>query len=175
MDANLLFQQKQFEEAVKFLLLSVKVAPDNIGAIGALAAAYDEIGEHRKTVELYEKALEIAPDNPVLLNNFGYSLIERDERLEEALQMVTRALEAEPENGAYLDTLGWGYYKLGEYDKAHDYIKKSLAEREDSAEVLEHLGHVYEKLGETELAIQFWQRAIELEPERANFLPQIKE
>lgn len=166
----LLFQKRAFDEAIEYYKKSLQASPDNPMTLGSLAAAYDELNQPEKSEEFYEKALELDPDNPVLLNNFSYSLSERGERLQEALEMVKSALEVDPENGAFLDTIGWVYYQLGEYDKALEYIKKSLEQRDDSAEVWEHLGDVYHKLGQHDAAVEAWRKARELEPDRESVL-----
>ena len=104
------------------------------------------------------------------MNNFAYSLAQKDKDLENALKMAEKAIEQEPENGAFLDTIGWVFFKLEKYDKAIEYIEKSLTYREGSAEVYEHLGDVYQKLGEPEIAHKHWQQAKELEPDRQSVL-----
>jgi len=171
---QLLFQKNKYQEALKYLNTAVEQDPDNAVYLGTLAAVYDELGEFEKSETLYEKALEIDPENATILNNFSYSLTERDKRLDEALQMVRKALEVDPENGAFLDTLGWVYYKMGEYEKALTYIKKSIEQRDTSAEVLEHLGDVYEKMGNMELAIEAWRKARELDPDRESVVLKLK-
>ncbi|MCH7679186.1 tetratricopeptide repeat protein, partial [candidate division KSB1 bacterium] len=161
--------------AVKFLLIALEKDPENAVIMGVLGASFDELDEKEKSAEYYEKALKIQPDNAILLNNYGYSLSVHGERLEEALEMVSRALEADPENGSFLDTIGWVYYKLGNYDKALEYIKKSVAIRNSSAEVLEHLGDVYEKLGQMELAVENWQKAKALDPDRESLTTRLQD
>ncbi|RMF54915.1 MAG: tetratricopeptide repeat protein, partial [Calditrichaeota bacterium] len=111
---------------------------------------------------------------PTLLNNFSYSLAERGIRLEEALEMANRALELEPNNGAFLDTVGWIYFKLGDYQQALYYIKRAVEHREGSAEVLEHLGDVYYQLGEQEKAQEYWQKAYEKDPDNKALKAKIK-
>ncbi len=171
---NLLFQEQKFDQAVKFLLVALENDPENAVIMGVLGAAYDELDEKEKSAGYYEKALKIQPDNSVILNNYGYSLSVRGERLDDALEMVNKALETDPENGAFLDTIGWVYYKLGDYDKALEYIKKSAAIRGGSAEVLEHLGDVYEKLGQMDLAIENWKKAMELDPDRESLTTKLQ-
>ena len=87
---------------------------------------------------------------------------------------MSKALEADPKNAAFLDTMGWIHYKLGNYSQAVEYIEGSLAVRDDSAEVLEHLGDAYEKLGKIDLAIQYWRQAREIEPNRESVLAKLK-
>jgi Tfp pilus assembly protein PilF len=115
---------------------------------------------------MYTKALRLAPDDATLLNNYSYSLSERNIRLDEALAMVKRALEKEPKNGAFLDTIGWIYYQMGKYDSALQYILQAIETRDSSAEVFEHLGDVYQKLGQMENAQKCWQKAYELDGSR---------
>jgi tetratricopeptide (TPR) repeat protein len=79
--------------------------------------------------------------------------------------MAEKAVLAEPDNSAYLDTLGWIYYMMGKYNLALIHIKKSVEKREDSAVVVEHLGDVFFKLGSIEDARNQWKRALELEKE----------
>lgn len=171
---QLLFQKNEYEEALKFLNNAAEQDPDNAIYLGTLAAVYDELDEFDKSETLYEKALEIDPDNATILNNYSYSLAEREIRLDDALLMVKKALEVDPGNGAFLDTLGWVYYKLGKYEDALRYIKKSIEVRDTSAEVLEHLGDVYEKLGKMDLAIESWQKARDLEPDRESVVLKLK-
>lgn len=171
---QLLFQKNKHEEALQYLNTAVEQDPENAIYLGTLAAVYDEVDEFEKSETLYGQALEIDPDNATILNNYSYSLAERDKQLDEALQLARKAVEVDPENGAFLDTLGWVYYKMGEYEKALKYIKESIEKRDTSAEVLEHLGDVYEKMGEMELAIEYWQRARELDPDRESVVLKLK-
>ncbi|MEE9168929.1 MAG: tetratricopeptide repeat protein, partial [bacterium] len=85
-------------------------------------------------------------------------------QLEEALGMAKTAVSADSTRGAYWDTLGWIYFKLGDYDAALTYILKSIELRDASAEVLDHLGDIYAKLGDFEKAQSHWQEALEKDP-----------
>ena len=91
------------------------------------------------------------------------AISERDIQLAYALSLAKKAVAAQPENGAYLDTIGWIYYKLGNYDMALEYIKKSLDNREDGPVVIEHLGDVYLKLGYPDEAKIYWRRALQID------------
>ncbi len=158
-------QLGQYKEAMPLLEKSLRLNPDNINAISSLAVVYETLSHFEKTDSLYEAALQRFPDNALLLNNFSYSLCERGIRLDEALEMVKIALKIDPENGAYLDTIGWIYYKLKNYNDAEKYIKKAIEVRENSAVVFEHLGDVYYKLEKYHLAKENWQKALDMQPQ----------
>jgi tetratricopeptide (TPR) repeat protein len=83
-------------------------------------------------------------------------------------------VKAEPDNSAYLDTLGWVYYMMGKYNLALIHIKKSVEKREDSAVVVEHLGDVYHKLGSIDEARVQWKRALELDKENESLKRKIE-
>lgn len=141
-----------------------KLKPDDLNTIVTLGIIYDELKQYSALDSLFDAALLIYPDNALILNNYSYSLSERGIQLERALEMSRRAVELEPENGAYLDTIGWIHFKLGNYQEALRFIQKAVNTREGSAEVLEHLGDVYYQLGETDNAQKYWRKALEKDP-----------
>ena len=111
------------------------------------------------------KALELEPNNALVLNNIGYSMVERGERLDEALKLIQRAVEAEPGNPAYLDSLGRAYYKLGKYAEAEPPLLETALQLPAVAEVQEHLGDLYAAWGKPDQARGAWQRALSLSTE----------
>lgn len=80
--------------------------------------------------------------------------------------MAIRALELNPENAAFLDTMGWIYFKMGDYEKAYEYIRASIDTGDASAEVMEHMGDVYDKMGEPDRAHYWWQKALDKDENR---------
>ncbi len=160
-------------EAVAPLEKAFSLDPKNIDVISTLALVYDAVGEKAKSDSLHELGLKLSPDNHLLLNNYSYTLAERGERLEFALEMAKKAVEQEPENPSYLDTIGWVYFKLGDYQKARDYILKAV-EKGGSAVVIEHLGDVYFKLGDKEKALEYWKKALEKNPSNEKLKEKIK-
>lgn len=106
--------------------------------------------------------LKQTPKNPIALNNLGYFLAERGEKLEEALKFIQDALEIDPGNPSFLDSLGWAYYKLGKNDLAAESLTRAIKADPTSATAHHHLGDVYEKQGKIDLARQAWQRALVL-------------
>lgn len=134
--------------------------------LGTLGDTYASLDQWESADKAYEEAIELDGDNDVALNNYAYYLSEREERLEKAWQMASRALELNPGNAAFLDTLGWIYFKMGELEKAHKYIQASIDTGSASAEVLEHMGDVYEQMEKKDQARRWWQKALDKDPER---------
>jgi len=97
-----------------------------------------------------------------VLNYLGYMLADHGTKLDEALAMIKKAIDLEPANGAYLDSLGWAYFKLGKYELAEDnLIKASQHVMGADPTVQEHLGDLYQKTGRLKLAASHWERAVD--------------
>lgn len=160
---NVFSQLEEHDKAVPPLEKALTGRPRWISAISALASTYESLKQYDRSDSLYHLALSIDPDNAMILNNYGYSLTLRGQRLNDALAMAEKAVSLDPENGAYLDTIGWIYYHLGDYEKALGFIQKAFDKRKNSAEVIDHLGDVYQKVGETGLAREMWGKALELD------------
>ncbi len=152
------------EEAIRYYELAADYNSKDINTLSALALAYNSIGKYKESNDTYERALEIEPDNPLILNNYAYNLSERGEQLEKALQMAKVAIKREPENASYLDTMGWIYFKLKKYELAEKYIQKSLSFNGGSSVVNDHLGDVYQAMGNMKDALLYWKKALELNP-----------
>ncbi len=157
-------QMKRYEEAIESISKALEIDPENAPLLGTLGLIYDDLEQWDKCDSVYQKALSIDPESALVLNNYAYSLSERGIRLEEAKEMVEKALEKDPESSSYLDTMGWIYYRLGEYNKAEEFILRSLKYDEDNAEVLDHLGDVYFEMGDKEKARRQWEKALEIDP-----------
>jgi tetratricopeptide (TPR) repeat protein len=141
---------------------------------GVLGDVYTELDQWNDAVESYENALRLDNSNHNAMNNYAYYMSVREENLEYAKELALRAISYEPGNAAYLDTVGWVYFKLGEYEIAKEYIKSSIETGEASAEVYEHMGDVYSKLGKTSEAVNWWKKALEADPERSYLEERIK-
>lgn len=155
-------------KAIQPLKKALTLDTENQNAFTTLGMIYDELKMHQSSDSLYETGLNIFPENDLLMNNYAYSLADRGIRLDYALQLAKKAVEKQPENGAYLDTIGWIYFKLGIYNKALEYIQKSIDNREESPVVIEHLGDVYFQLGDNTNAKKYWEKALEMDPENVN-------
>lgn len=100
------------------------------------------------------------PENPIALNNLGYFLLERNEKIPEAVEFIKKAVKIDSNNASYLDSLGWGFYKLGKLDDSEKFLKEALRLNPASSNSYEHLGDVYLKQGKLELAKSAWQKAL---------------
>ncbi|MCP1170362.1 tetratricopeptide repeat protein [Limimaricola litoreus] len=112
----------------------------------------------------FRAALEIDPDRAEVLNFLGYSLVERGEALDEALDMIERAVRSQPDNGAIVDSLGWAQFKLGRYEEAVGHLERAAELEPVDPIVNDHLGDGYWAVGrQTEARFQ-WQRALSFDP-----------
>jgi tetratricopeptide (TPR) repeat protein len=132
-----------------------------------LANIYYEINNHKNVVNELEKVIQIDPDNHQANNFLGYFLIEKGVQLDKAISLIEKAISIKPENGAYLDSLGWAYYKLAEEDDGEQIMLalQKLIEASNYAkdpEIMCHIGDVYYSLGIWEKAQGQWEMALKL-------------
>lgn len=131
-----------------------------------IGSAYAAIRKWDQAFKNYEHSLKYNPDNPGVLNNYAYYLSVQNRDLEKAEKMAQRAIELDPQNPSYLDTVGWIYYQMGKYKEAQKYIQQSLDTGNASAEVMEHMGDVMDKLHNSEQAKYWWRKALEKDSTR---------
>ncbi len=162
---GLTYQRKNLlPDAAATLEKAVQLNDKSIEALSSLALVYDEMKRKDESDSLYEHALRIDPKNHLVLNNYAYSLAERKIELDRALRMSKDAVTQQPTNQSYLDTYGWIYYQLGNYEEAEKYIQKAVDLGSASAVIMEHLGDINFKLSRKEKSIEFWKKALELDP-----------
>jgi tetratricopeptide (TPR) repeat protein len=101
------------------------------------------------------------PKNAQALNYLGYMLADRGIRLDDASGYIRRAIALDPQNGAYLDSLGWVYYRQGNYELAEDNLRRASEKIGSDPTVQAHLGDLYQKTGRLKLATAHWQRALD--------------
>jgi tetratricopeptide (TPR) repeat protein len=110
--------------------------------------------------QFFRQALQLDPNNAMVLNYLGYMLADKGNRLPEALKMIRKAVEIEPMNGAYLDSLGWAYFKLGQYELAESNLRQAVERDQTDPTVHDHLGDLYEKTGRIRLAAAQWELSL---------------
>jgi tetratricopeptide (TPR) repeat protein len=138
-------------------------------------AAAEQAGLYDKASELLRKSIALDPSNSAEAYNFlGYMWADHNMNLDEAEAMIKHALESEPDNASYLDSLGWVEFRKGKFDQAlNDLLRAAkAAEREDPV-VFEHVGDAYLKLNRTREALEAWQKALALDPQNKNLADKI--
>jgi len=154
------------EEAVESFEEGMGLAENNLPLTvqfySMLAEAWNNLGRHEKSDEYFEKALQIEPENVMILNNYGYYLSLREVELEKAEKMSLVTILAEPENYTYLDTYAWILYKAGKREQALEYIEKAVRfGGEGDPDILEHNGDILYALERKEEAVKYWKMAID--------------
>lgn len=156
-------QLKEDDTALVHLDKALLLEPKNLQVISIIALIHETRKNYAVSDSLYTSAIKIDSTNILILNNYAYSLAERGIKLQEALFMAKKAIEQEPGNSSYLDTIGWIYFKLGEYKKAKINIEEATKIENKNATLLDHLGDVYFKLGNKTKALENWKKAYEID------------
>ncbi|MFB3815618.1 MAG: tetratricopeptide repeat protein, partial [Terriglobales bacterium] len=151
---------KEAEEYVeKAVLLSTKPEEQQY-AWFVLGSIYERQKKYEPAEEMFKKALGDDQRNAMVLNYLGYMLADRGVRLEEALDYIKKAVQLDPQNGAYLDSLGWAYFKLGDYTLAEANLRRASERLSTDPTIQDHLAELYAKTGRLKLAAVHWERAI---------------
>ena len=162
---------RRHEEALKeFELILVEAGDSNPEILdGSFFFSYgvsaEQAGRFAKAAEALKKSIEMDPANAARACNYlGYMWADRNENLDEAGALIRRAVEAEPENGAYLDSLGWVDFKKGLHAQAlKELVHAAELLKEDDPVVFDHIADAFEKLGRTAEAVAYWQKALQLD------------
>jgi Flp pilus assembly protein TadD len=107
-----------------------------------------------------KKAIELNPQNAPALNYLGYTWAEMGVQLDEAESLILRALKLEPNDGFYIDSLGWVYYQKGDYARAVEQLERAVEITVDDPTIIEHLGDAYEKVGKPDRALARYREAL---------------
>ena len=142
--------------------------------ITGIGDTYSELGDTIKTVESYEQALEIDPNNSSALNNYAYYLAQRGQDLDRAERMAALAVKYEPENANFIDTYAWVYFAKKDYKMALLYIKRAV-ELDDDNHLLEHYGDILWFNDEKEAAVEQWIKALDMDPDNELLQREVKD
>lgn len=168
------YLQNRFDEALKSFIAARVLEPNNIDVLVQIGTTYDRLGLYDSVYAVYDEALRIAPDEPLVNNNYAYTLSEQNVRLDDALKMINTSLIAEPNNSYYLDTYAWIQFRLGNYNICEEYLNLSIKTGHVNAEVYDHLGELYLVKGDKTKALDAWKKGLELEPENKSLKEKIK-
>lgn len=160
---------ERFTEAVtaydKALALVPAPQPQHWALYYARAICHERLKDWKKAEGDFRMALKLSPDQPQVLNYLGYSYLEMNQNLDEALSMIDRAAKAQPDNGAIADSLGWAFYRLGRYPEAEAEMERAIELEPVDPVVNDHLGDVYWAVGRKREAEFQWKRALSFKPE----------
>ncbi len=167
--ADLEQADEQYDESARILdgLIEKAGAKPDWRLLYMRAADNQQAGRWPLAERDLQTAIKLKPDEPELLNFLGYSWIDRGENVKQAMLMIQRAVDQDPQSGAMLDSLGWGYYRLGDYAKAVEKLEAAVALDASDADVNNHLGDAYWRIGRKTEAQYQWRRVLTLEPNAA--------
>ena len=150
--------------AIPFYERALVLNPNSRNTMHNLSILYDFMQSWTKSDSLYKNLIATDTTDAQAYNNFAYSLVERNEQLNLALELSRKAVQLVPESAAYLDTMGWILFRIGNNTMALDYIKQSIEIENDNAIVLEHLGDVYKSNNNISSAKIYWKKAFIINP-----------
>ncbi len=165
LESNILIELDQVDKARDILEEGLQEHSRDPELLFQLGFVEHEGGNQERALELMRRVLDKQPDHDSALNFLGYTLVEQERDLDKAGRMIHRALELDPDNPYYLDSLAWYYFKRDKLKKAWETIKKAVSQVGDDPTIWEHYGRIAEKLSKKEQARKGYENALELEPE----------
>lgn len=164
--------ENKYSEAIPLLKRGAGIVVNNdplkAQFYSSLGDCYYNNKENKLAYEAYDKCLLLDPDNSYVLNNYSYFLSLDKQDLEKAEIMAKKGLDMDPENANNMDTYGWVLYQMGKYEEAQKWIWKSLQSTKHSdSDVLEHYGDVMYRLNDVTAAVEYWQKALKNNGEKA--------
>ena len=163
-DAQLLREDKKYEASFQVLKQGLAKFPDQPDLLYQTAMAADKINKTELFEQLIRKLMKIAPDNAHAYNALGYSLLDRNVRIPEAMKLVEKAYQLAPDDAAIIDSMGWGEYLMGNLDKSEGYLRRAFTANPDP-EIAAHLGEVLWKKGDKDGARKVWQDSAKANPD----------
>lgn len=173
---------KDYDNAMAYFRKALsQVSSDDVSARSQLTASIGDIYYAREMTDsafvYYKEAVALDPDNLLALNNFAYYLAENDQDLDTAERYSSICVRANPENDTAIDTYAWIFYKKKDYEKAREWIDRALDIEGDApqADVLHHAGDIYFMNREVARAVDFWERALKLDPQNSILKKKIRQ
>jgi len=163
-EGEMLNNAKQYEEALELYTEALQQLTDNNRLLYARALTAEKLGRIDFAIKDLESIVKREPANAQALNALGYTLVDKTPELERGLVYIKAALKHVPDDPAILDSMGWAYYRLGNYDEALKYLRRAFAQLKD-AEIAAHLGEVLWVAGKREEAQEVWKSALQQAPD----------
>ncbi len=165
-EAQMLRDAKKKEDTYRVLEQGLEKFPDHPEVLYEAAMAADQLGKHEIFENLIRRLIQIKPDYAHGYNALGYSLLDRNERVEEGMRLVEKAHQLVPSDPAIMDSMGWGHYRLGNLAKSEEYLRRAYAANPDP-EIAAHLGEVLWVKGNKNEATRIWQQALKQHADNA--------
>jgi tetratricopeptide (TPR) repeat protein len=174
--ASIFEESGRFDEAENHLLQALEKDPDNSRYLFRLGVVYDKHKKKEASIEAMRRVIALDPKNASALNYLGYTYADLGQNLDEAEQLILEALKYKPNDGFITDSLGWVYFKKGDYPKALHYLKKASEMVPEDPVILEHVGDAYLKLHDKPNALKYYQKSLsKREKEKDKDLEKAKE
>jgi tetratricopeptide (TPR) repeat protein len=173
---DILRNKKRFSEAVAAYDEAIRRAagdglPERWTLFYDRGVALERSGQWKRAEGDLLHALDLKPDQPLVLNYLGYSWIDRGENLERGLKMIEKAVELRPDDGYIVDSLGWAHYRMGDYASAVQYLEKAIELVPEDPTINDHLGDAYWQTGRLVEARYQWKRALQFGPQQDDIKP----
>lgn len=172
-EAQLLRDAKAYAEAFELLGKALEKLPNHPDLLYDHAMAAERAGKFEILEQDLRKLIQIKPEYAHAYNALGYTLADRSERLDEALQLIEKALKLAPDDLFILDSLGWVHYRMGQLEKAENDLRRAYAGQHD-AEIAAHLGEVLWARGKRQEAEKIWRDALKENPQHESLMNVIK-
>jgi Flp pilus assembly protein TadD len=164
-DTGLTTQTRRFrEKGVEYFRKALELEGNNRRVLFELGVALEQIGKRGESIDVMKKLVKLDSSDATILNYLGYMLVEENRELDYAGVLIERALVFEPENGAFLDSKGWLYYRKQDFPKARKFIEMAISRIPQDTTILEHYALILEKLGLRDQAMEKWRQILKLDP-----------
>jgi len=163
-EAAMLSDAQQFGSAYQILKQGLEKFPNHPDLMYEAAMMAEKLGNHDGFEQMIRKLIEVKPDHAHAYNALGYGMLERNERIPEAMQLVGKAYQLEPNDAGIIDSMGYGYYRLGDLPKSLEFLRRAYAANPDP-EIAAHLGEVLWVQGDKDQARKIWDDALKTHPE----------
>jgi tetratricopeptide (TPR) repeat protein len=173
---DVLRNKKRYDEAAAAYNEAIERAaaaglPDRWTLFYDRGVSQERAGQWQKAEPDLEHALELKPEQPLILNYLGYSWIDKGVKLDQGLKMIEKAVELRPEDGYIVDSLGWAHYRMGDYVGAVEYLERAVELVPSDSTINDHLGDAYWRNGRFTEARYQWRRALQFGPETDDIAP----
>jgi predicted Zn-dependent protease len=156
---------KRYDAAVRIAREASRKFPESTEALFRLGSSQERGGSPAEAERVFLRILEVRPNDAATQNYLGYMWADQGVQLERAREMLEKAVAREPRNAAYLDSLGWAYFRLGRMEGAEKNLREAYRREPGDPTIEEHLGDLEMKLGNVDAAIRHWEKALQLKPE----------